>query len=161
MGAAIVLSSISSWCPSFHHHWGRSNHLQGSHRGLPPLADLNNGLTSIHCRCRRFSRHLNGNRCRYLLSISSTGLPHTVNPALLTSSFVWQMQLSLLHISLFKIIKRKYFSQRKCELLIFLFVLLDKIKILPLETAYFASPTSVYALPNSIEKFLSYIWTNS
>jgi hypothetical protein len=45
------------------------------------------------------------------------------------------MQLSLLHISLFKIIKRKYFSERKCELLIFLFVLLDKIKILPLETA--------------------------
>jgi hypothetical protein len=44
---------------------------------------------------------------------------------------------SKLHISLFKIIERKYFSQRKCELLIFLFVLLDKIKILPLETAYF------------------------
>jgi hypothetical protein len=57
---------------------------------------------------------------------------HTVNPALLASSFVWQIQLSLLHISLFKVIKRKYISQGKCEFVKFLFVLLDKIEILTL-----------------------------
>jgi hypothetical protein len=55
---------------------------------------------------------------------------HTVNPALLASSFVWQIQLSLLHISLFKVTKRKYFSQGKWEFMKFLFVLLDNIKIL-------------------------------
>jgi hypothetical protein len=38
---------------------------------------------------------------------------YTVNPALLVSSFVWQIQLSSLHISLFKIIKRNYFCQGK------------------------------------------------
>ncbi len=32
------------------------------------------------------------------------GENYTVNPALLASSFVWQIQLSLLHISLFKVI---------------------------------------------------------
>ncbi len=61
---------------------------------------------------------------------------NTVNPALSTSSFVWQILLSLFHISLFKVIKRKYFSQGKCEFFIFLFVLLDKIKIVTLETVY-------------------------
>jgi hypothetical protein len=61
---------------------------------------------------------------------------YTVNPALLTSSFVWQILLSFFHISLFKVIKRKYFSQGNCEFLIFLFVLLDKIKIFTLETVY-------------------------
>ncbi len=61
---------------------------------------------------------------------------YTVNPALLTSSFVWQILLSLFHISLFKVIKRQYFSQGKCEFLIFLFVILDKIKIFTLETVY-------------------------
>ncbi len=50
----------------------------------------------------------------------------------LANSFVWQVQLSLLHISLFKVIKRKYFSQGKCEFMKFLFVLLNKIKILTL-----------------------------
>ncbi len=60
----------------------------------------------------------------------------TVNPALLASSFVWQIQLYFLHISLFKIIKRKYFIQSKCEFMKFLFVLLDKINILPLYTVY-------------------------
>jgi hypothetical protein len=33
--------------------------------------------------------------------------PHTVNPALLATSFVRQIQLSLLHISLFKVIEIK------------------------------------------------------
>jgi hypothetical protein len=60
----------------------------------------------------------------------------TVNPALLASSYVWQIQLYFLHISLFKIIKRKYFIRSKCEFMKFLFVLLDKIKILPLYTVY-------------------------
>ncbi len=58
--------------------------------------------------------------------------PYTVNPALLASSFVLQIQLSWLHISLFKVIKRKYFSQGICEFVKFLFVLLDKIIILTL-----------------------------
>jgi hypothetical protein len=62
----------------------------------------------------------------------SVAAQHTLNPALLASSFVWQIQLSLLHISLFKVIKRKYISQGKCEFVKFLFVLLDKIKILTL-----------------------------
>jgi hypothetical protein len=77
------------------------------------------------------------------------------------------MQLSLLHISLFKIIKRKYFSQGKCEFLIFLFVLLDKIKILTLETAYmphqllymlYQTPSSMSGLTvkNIAEKILKY-----
>jgi hypothetical protein len=35
-------------------------------------------------------------------------LRSTVNPALLASSFVWHIQLYFLHISLFKIINRKY-----------------------------------------------------
>jgi hypothetical protein len=61
---------------------------------------------------------------------------HTVNPALLASSFVWHIQLYFLHISLFKIINRKYLIQSKCELMKFLFVLLEKIKILPLYTVY-------------------------
>jgi hypothetical protein len=68
--------------------------------------------------------------------LAGRSLRHTVNPALLTSSFVWQIQLFLLKISLFKEIKRKYFSQGKCEFMIFLIVLLDKIKILTLETVY-------------------------
>jgi hypothetical protein len=61
---------------------------------------------------------------------------HTVNPALLASSFVWLIQLYFLPISLFKIFKRKYFIQSKCELMKLLFVLLGKIKILPLYTVY-------------------------
>ncbi len=61
---------------------------------------------------------------------------HTVNPAHLASSYVWQMQLYFLHISLFKITKRKYFIQSKCEFMKILFVLLNKIKILPLYTVY-------------------------
>ncbi len=52
-------------------------------------------------------------------------LSFTVNPALLGSSFVWQIQLYLLHISLFKVIKRNPFSQGKYEVMKFLFVLLD------------------------------------
>jgi hypothetical protein len=52
---------------------------------------------------------------------------YTVNPALLPSSFVW------LHISLFKEIINKYFSQGKCEFMKILFVLfLGKIKIITL-----------------------------
>jgi hypothetical protein len=39
-------------------------------------------------------------------------------------------------ISLFKIIKRKYFIQSKCEFMKLLFGLLDKIKICPLYTVY-------------------------
>jgi hypothetical protein len=58
--------------------------------------------------------------------------PCTVNPALLASRFVWLIQLSLLHISLFKEIINKYFSQGKCEFMKILFVLLGKIKILTL-----------------------------
>jgi hypothetical protein len=42
-----------------------------------------------------------------------TSREHTVNPALLTSNFAWQIQLSILQISLFKVIRRKYFSQGK------------------------------------------------
>jgi hypothetical protein len=57
---------------------------------------------------------------------------YTVNPAFLPSSFVWLIQLSLLHISLFKEIINKYFSQGKCEIMKILFVLLGKIKILTL-----------------------------
>jgi hypothetical protein len=64
--------------------------------------------------------------------LKKTSLAHTVNPALLTSSFVWLIQLCLLHISLFKVIIRKYFSQGKYELMNFLFVLLDKLKIFTL-----------------------------
>ncbi len=57
---------------------------------------------------------------------------HTVNSALLASSFVRQIQLFVLHISLFKVIRRKYLNQGKCEFMKFLFVLLNKIKILTL-----------------------------
>jgi hypothetical protein len=71
----------------------------------------------------------------WCLVSASTSL-YTVNPALLASSYVWQIQLYFLHISLFKIIKRKYFIQSKCEFMKFLLVLLDKIKILPLYTVY-------------------------
>ncbi len=53
---------------------------------------------------------------------------YTLNPPLLTSSFVWLF----LHISFFKVIIRKYFTQSKCELLNFLFVLLEKIKMFTL-----------------------------
>jgi hypothetical protein len=56
----------------------------------------------------------------------------TVNPALFASCFVRQMQLSSLHISLFKVAKIKYFSQGKDQYKKFLFVPLDKIKILTL-----------------------------
>jgi hypothetical protein len=55
---------------------------------------------------------------------------HTVNLAVLTSSFEWLIQLHSLHISLFKVITKKYFTQSKCEFMNFIFVLLDKIKIL-------------------------------
>jgi hypothetical protein len=51
---------------------------------------------------------------------------HTVN------SFVWQIKLSLLQISLFKVIKRKYFSQGKCESMKSLVLCLDQIKSLTL-----------------------------
>ncbi len=46
-------------------------------------------------------------------------------------------------------IKSKYFIQSKCEFMKVFFVLLDKIKIVPLST-------SAYAFLYSIEKFLSY-----
>jgi hypothetical protein len=59
-----------------------------------------------------------------------------INPALLASSFVWQIQLYFLYISLFKIIQKKYFIWSKFELMKFLFALLDKIKTLPLCTFY-------------------------
>jgi hypothetical protein len=52
----------------------------------------------------------------------------------LASSFVWQIQQSLLHISLFKVFQRKYFSQGTYEFMKFLFALLEKIKLLTLET---------------------------
>jgi hypothetical protein len=65
-----------------------------------------------------------------------TSCHRTVNPALLASSFVRQIQLYFLHISLFKIIKRKYFIQSKCEFMKLLFRLLGKIKILPLYSFY-------------------------
>jgi hypothetical protein len=51
-------------------------------------------------------------------------------PSPLPKSFAWQIQLSLLHITFFKVIMMKYFSQGKCEFMNFLFVLLDKINIL-------------------------------
>jgi hypothetical protein len=57
---------------------------------------------------------------------------YTVNPALLTSSFVWLIQLSLLHISLFKVTIMEFFTQGKCEFIYFLFALLVKMKILTL-----------------------------
>jgi hypothetical protein len=57
---------------------------------------------------------------------------YTVNPALLANSFVWQIQLYLLHISLFKVIKINHFSRGKYEFMKFLFVHLDKIKLLTL-----------------------------
>jgi hypothetical protein len=57
---------------------------------------------------------------------------HTVNPALLTSSFVWLIQLSSLHMSLFKVTIMEFFTQGKCEFMNFLFALLDKMKILTL-----------------------------
>ncbi len=63
-------------------------------------------------------------------------ITYTVNQALLASSFVWQIQLYFHHISLFKIIKRKYFIQSKCEFMKLLFVVFDKIKIFPLYTVY-------------------------
>jgi hypothetical protein len=43
-----------------------------------------------------------------LLSMVCTQAQHTVNSALLASSFVWQIQLSSLHISLFKVIKKNF-----------------------------------------------------
>jgi hypothetical protein len=64
------------------------------------------------------------------------GLSATVNPALLASSFVWHIQLFFPYISLFKIINRKYLIQSKCEFIKLLFVLLEKIQILPLYTVY-------------------------
>jgi hypothetical protein len=54
---------------------------------------------------------------------------HTLNLAHLTSSFVWPIQLSLLHILLFKVLIRKYFTQGKCDSMKFLFLLSGKIKI--------------------------------
>ncbi len=48
----------------------------------------------------------------------------TVNPALLKSSFVWLIQLSHLHTSLFKeIIMKIYLTQGKCEFIKLIFVL--------------------------------------
>jgi hypothetical protein len=64
--------------------------------------------------------------------MSQSTLLYTVNPALLTSNFVWLIQISSLHISLFKIITMKYFTQGKCEFMNFLFALSDKMKILTL-----------------------------
>jgi hypothetical protein len=57
---------------------------------------------------------------------------NTVNPALLASSFVWQIQPYLLHISLFKVILKNHFSQGKYKFMKFLFVLLDNITFLTL-----------------------------
>jgi hypothetical protein len=57
---------------------------------------------------------------------------YPVNPALLASSFAWQIRLSLLHISLFKVFKRKYFSQSLRKCIKFVFMLLDNNKILTL-----------------------------
>ncbi len=57
---------------------------------------------------------------------------YTVNPALLTSNFGWLIQLTSLHILLFKVIIMKYFTQGKCEFMNFLFALSDKMKILTL-----------------------------
>jgi hypothetical protein len=48
--------------------------------------------------------------------------------------FVRQIQLASLYISHFKVTKRKYFSQGKCNFMKLLFVLWDKIKILSLQT---------------------------
>jgi hypothetical protein len=73
--------------------------------------------------------------CSNIMYVQS--VQYTVNPALLASSFVRIMQLCLVHISLFKVIIRKYFSHGKCEIMNFLFVLLDKIKIFILKTVYF------------------------
>jgi hypothetical protein len=64
--------------------------------------------------------------------LMSPVLSHTVNLALLTGSFVWLIQLSSLHISLFKVIILKYFTEGKCEFMNFLLALLDNIKILTL-----------------------------
>ncbi len=66
-----------------------------------------------------------GSTCHYTVN-------HTVNLAVLTSSFEWLIQLHSLHISLLKVITVKYFTQGKCEFMNFIFVLLDKIKILTL-----------------------------
>ncbi len=71
---------------------------------------------------------------------------HTVNPALLTSSFVLLIQLSSRHISLFKVITMKYFTQGKSEFMNFLFVLLDKMKIFIFVNSSLSPPTSAFAL---------------
>jgi hypothetical protein len=56
----------------------------------------------------------------------------TLNLAHLANSFVWPVQLSLLHMLLFKVLIRKYFTQGKCDFLKFLFILSGKIKFLTL-----------------------------
>jgi hypothetical protein len=53
-------------------------------------------------------------------------------PGPFDKQFVRLIQLSSLHISRFKVIKGKYFTQGKFEFMNSSFVLLDKIKILTL-----------------------------
>jgi hypothetical protein len=64
------------------------------------------------------------------MSVHLSFIFHTVNLALLPSNFVWLIQLSSLHISLFKLIIMKYFTEGKCEFMNFLFALLDKMTLL-------------------------------
>jgi hypothetical protein len=111
--------------------------------GPPPYVSRRCCLNQDHLENYNSSEykqeHLNGiESINRLLNVwaRDLGLNYTVNPALLTSSFVWQIQLAIIQISLFKVIRRKYFSQGKFEFLLFLFVLLYKIKILTLLTVY-------------------------
>jgi hypothetical protein len=71
--------------------------------------------------------------CLYIFTyVCGSTAAYTVNPTLLPSSFVWLIQLSLLHMSLFKEIIKNYFSQGKCEFMKILFVFLGKMKNLTL-----------------------------
>ncbi len=79
----------------------------------------------------------------------------TVKPALLTSSFEWQVQLTILQLSLFKVIKRKYFSQGKC---LFLMLLYFSIMLF-LTTFRNSSAISRPTLENMAEKMLKYFLT--
>jgi hypothetical protein len=64
-------------------------------------------------------------------------------------NFVWQIQLSLLYKSLFKVNTRKYLSKGNCEFIELLFVILDKINF-SFVNCLFASPISAYAVPGYI-----------
>jgi hypothetical protein len=85
-----------------------------------------------------FASQYNCRPCRgirsYTVNQFGTTSIYTLNLAHLTSSFVWPVQLSLLHILLFKVLIRKYFTQGKCDFMKFLFILSGKIKILTLYT---------------------------